>query len=105
MSKVLANCLKQIRPSIISKNHSAFLPSRLIIDNIIVTHEAFHSMKTRQKGHEYSMSVKLDISKAYDKLERSFLEPMMQKLGFSEVWIFRIMTYVTTFSYSVLING
>lgn len=50
------------------------------------------------------MAMKLDISKAYDKLEWRFLEAMMRKLGFDEVWITKIMTCVTTVSYAVLVN-
>lgn len=51
------------------------------------------------------MAIKLDISKSYDKLEWTFLEAMMLKLGFDEVWISRIMTCVTNISYFVRING
>lgn len=48
--------------------------------------------------------IKLNISKAYDKLELSFLEVVMRKLRFSEMWISRIITCVTTISYSILGN-
>lgn len=77
--KVLAKKmkLKLILPHIIFKNQSTFMPRRLIIDNIIVAYEAFHSMKTRQKGCKDSMDVKLDISKAYDKMKWTFLKAMM----------------------------
>lgn len=84
VSKVLANRLKKILPTIISKSHSSFLPRRLILDNIIVAYEELHSMKTRQKGRNGSMAIKLDISKIYDKLEWNFLETMMRKLNFHE---------------------
>lgn len=55
-----------------------FLLDRLITDNIIITYEAIHSMKTKQKGWEGNIMIKLDILKAYDKLEWSFLEAMMR---------------------------
>lgn len=67
-SKVLANKLKQVLPHIISMNQNALMPGRLITNNIIVTYEALHSMNTRYKGCKGNMAVKLDISKAYDKL-------------------------------------
>ena len=51
------------------------------------------------------MAIKLDVSKAYDRVEWAFLEAMMRKLGFQEEWIRLIMMCVTIVSYSVLING
>ena len=51
------------------------------------------------------MVVKLDISKAYDWVEWSFLQGIMQKLGFDPRWVNLAMDTVTTASYSVLING
>ncbi|XP_042969115.1 uncharacterized protein LOC122301804 [Carya illinoinensis] len=105
VSKVLANRLKKVLPVIISKNQSAFLPGRLITDNVMVAYEALHTMKTRQKGRIGSMALKLDISKAYDRIEWGFLEAIMRKLGFGERWIRLVMVCVTSVTYSVLVNG
>lgn len=85
VSKFLASHLKKIISFIISQIQSAFLFGWIITDNIIIAYEVLHSMKTKQKCQEGSMSIKLDISKAYDKLEWNFLEAMMRKLGFREV--------------------
>ena len=51
------------------------------------------------------MAVKLDISKAYDRVEWSFLHKIMLKLGLHPKWVDLAMETVTTASYSVLING
>lgn len=51
------------------------------------------------------MAIKLDTSKAYDKVEWPFLKSVMRRMGFKEKWISLVMTCVTTVSYSILING
>ena len=51
------------------------------------------------------MAVKLDISKAYDRVEWDFLRHIMIKLGFDTRWVKLAMETVCTTSYSVLING
>jgi hypothetical protein len=105
IAKVLANRLKKILPVIISPSQSAFIPGRLITDNILVAFEALHTMDTRMSGRKGFMALKLDMSKAYDWIEWDFLEAIMVKLGFDSRWIQLIMVCVHTVTYSVLVNG
>ena len=67
IAKVFANWLKKVLRKIISPNQSAFIPSRLITDNIVIAFEALHTMDTWLKGAERYMALKLDMSKAYDR--------------------------------------
>lgn len=83
ISKVLANRLKRILPQIISETQSAFQSDKAISDNILVTFEALHHMKTKKYGKVGHMALKLDMSKAYDRLEWIFLQKIMEKWGFT----------------------
>ena len=49
--------------------------------------------------------LKLDMSNAYDWIVWSFLEELMRKMGFNEIWINLIVLCVKTITYSILING
>ncbi|XP_075661809.1 uncharacterized protein LOC142631524 [Castanea sativa] len=90
---------------IISPTQSAFLPSRLITDNVLVAYETLHAMHIRRKGKNGALALKLDVSKAYDRVEWRFLKGMLIKLGFPEIWVDRVMRCVSTPSFSVQING
>ena len=87
ISKVLANRLKPMLHSIISKTQSAFIANRLITDNILIAFEFLHHMKTNCTGKKGFMAMKLDMSKAYDRVEWCFLEQILLKLGFQESWV------------------
>jgi hypothetical protein len=105
IAKVLANRLKFILPHVISENQSAFIPGRLISDNIVAAYETLHSMHTKMWSKVGYMGIKLDMSKAYDRVEWVFLEAVMRKMEFSEVWINLIMKCISSVTYSILVNG
>ncbi|KAL0436253.1 UNVERIFIED_CONTAM: putative ribonuclease H protein [Sesamum radiatum] len=79
-SKTLANRLKLILDRIISPTQSAFVPGRLITDKFLLAFELNHFLNTKSKGRQGYMALKLDVSKAYDKVEWTFLE----QLSFTE---------------------
>lgn len=68
ISKILAERLKPWLDQIISENQSAFIPGRLITDNVLIAHELLHSLQTKKLKAPY-MALKLDITKAFDKIE------------------------------------
>ena len=73
-SKVLAKRLKTLLPSLITENQSAFLSERLIIDNVLVAFEIMNTISQRRSGKMGSMALKLDTSKAFDRVEWSWTE-------------------------------
>ncbi|XP_071721951.1 uncharacterized protein [Rutidosis leptorrhynchoides] len=82
LSKVLANRLKSILPLIVSPSQSAFVPGRKITDNIVIAFELIHSMRRKKRGKYGDVVLKLDISKAYDRVDWRFFEFIMRKMGF-----------------------
>lgn len=105
VAKTIANRLKQIPHSIIATTPSAFVPNRLITDNIITGYEYLHKIRSYKSKNEGLVALKLDISKASNRVEWKFLESTMRRLGFLGKWVDLIMRCVTTSSFFVLING
>ena len=62
-------------------------------------------MKTCCLGKTGFMALKLDMSKAYDRVEWAFLEKNLLKMGFHNSWVSLIMECITTVSYFILVNG
>lgn len=81
------------------------MPDRLITDNVIVGFECLHKLKSSKDQRNGLAALKLDMSKAYDKVEWLFLEAMMSKMGFDQSWINLVMNYISSATFSSSING
>ena len=102
ITKVIANRLKTVLPGIISPEQAGFVEGRQITDGIILVHETMHSIKERKIP---GMMIKLDLSKAYDKINWDFLEKMMIAFGFDKEWVKWIMKLISSAFFSILVNG
>lgn len=83
----------------------SFCSGRLITDNILIAYEMTHFLKNKRRGKEGFAAIKLDMSKAYDRVEWNFLRDIMQRLGFERRWIELVMNCVTTVKYCIRVNG
>ena len=102
LTKVLANRLKKLVGKVVSKAQGDFVESRQILDAVLIANDAIDSVF---KNNENDIFCKLDIEKAYDNVDWYFLLTVMQKMGFGEKWIGWIKWYISTASFSVLVNG
>ncbi|XP_010468779.1 PREDICTED: uncharacterized protein LOC104748899 [Camelina sativa] len=83
ISKILCQRLKLVLPKLISETQSAFVPGRLILDNILIAQEMFHGLRTNPSCKGKFMAIKTDMSKAYDRVQWGFVEALLRKMGFS----------------------
>jgi hypothetical protein len=105
VSKCLVNRLRPILQDIISPTQSAFIPGRLITDNALMAFECIHSTQTGSAARRNFCAYKLDMAKAYDRVDWRFLEGVLAKLGFHSTWIRWVMECVTTVRYTIRFNG
>ncbi|KAK4383480.1 hypothetical protein Sango_2770300 [Sesamum angolense] len=81
-SKLIANRLKHLLDNVIPSAQSSFVPGRIITDNILLAFELNHFLNSKTTSRQGWMALKLDVSKAYDKVHWSFMEQVISKLGF-----------------------
>lgn len=103
ISKLMANRLKRVLPSIIDHSQSAFVPGRLISDNVILAQEFFRGY-TRDSGSA-KCALKIDLFKAFDSLHWDFLIAALHKMHFPSRFIEWITACVCSPMFSVKING
>ena len=69
IANVLANILRTNFPLVISEAQSVFIPVRLITNNILIAYEVNHYLKQKLQGKNGFVALKMDMSKAYDRME------------------------------------
>jgi len=105
VSKCMVNKLRPLLGDLISENQSAFVPGRLITDNSIIAFECINHIQHLKANSSALYAYKLDLSKAYDRVDWRFLELALLRWGFSQFWVTRIMSCVSSVTYSVKFNG
>ncbi|GKV19346.1 hypothetical protein SLEP1_g29624 [Rubroshorea leprosula] len=102
LSKVLANRLKNVMSEIISETQSAFVGGRQLVDSVLVLNEVVDEVRNRKTP---AFVFKADFQKAYDCVNWSYLDWMMDRFGFGAKWRGWIKECLSTARCSVLVNG
>ncbi|KAL6335467.1 hypothetical protein AAG906_029710 [Vitis piasezkii] len=102
LTKVLANILKGVLAKVISMSQNAFVEGRQIMNAMLIADETINSILKSNKG---AILCKLDIEKAYDHVDWSFLLAVLEKMGFGEKRRRWIKWCLSTTRLSVLVNG
>ncbi|GMJ04189.1 hypothetical protein HRI_004088000 [Hibiscus trionum] len=104
IAKAIVHRIAPLLGMCIDDTQGVFVAGRHITDNILIAYEVLHTLKMRKGGKRGSFALKLDMSKAYDRVEWRFVEDMMVKLGFDINWVSLVMRCVSTVSYQVILN-
>lgn len=109
ISKCLVNRLQPLMDKVfgqlITPFQNGFVKGRSITDNLILVSELMTFIQKSKRRKKHWCALKLDITKAYDKLSWNFLEAVLQQMHFSELWIRLLMGTVRSVSYTLLLNG
>lgn len=105
IAKSVANHLQKVLDGCIDDSQSAFVPGRLITNNVLLAYEVLHSFKNKRSERKCFMALKLDMSKVYDRVEWPFIKGVMSKLGFANGFIDFVIRCLNFVQYFILING
>nr|XP_009786618.1 PREDICTED: uncharacterized protein LOC104234707 [Nicotiana sylvestris] len=104
ISRVVHERLVKFLPSLISEEHAGFVKGRNLVENILLTQEIVTDIRLRTKAGP-NVILKLDMTKAYDRISWLFLTKVLRKMGFTERLIGIVFGLVSNNWYSILING
>lgn len=98
----MSNRLKPLLPTLASVEQSRYVEGRKILNNIIQAHEVVHSLTRNRK---VGMTMQLDIGKAYDKMNWTYIRKALTAFWFDHNWVRWVMALVTSSIFSILVNG
>jgi len=100
--KFLANRLRLVIGSVVSDTKSAFVKGCQILDGILVANEVVDEARKCKKE---LLLFKVDFEKAYSSIDWGYLQAMIARMGFPNLWRKWNKECVGTTSASVLVNG
>lgn len=101
VSKIIANRLKPLMKDLVGEWQSSFIPGRQTVDNMVIAQEILHSLH-KKKGAKKSMMIKIDLEKAYARINWGFLKEVIEVLGFNkktQQYYYELLDYIKTFNF------
>lgn len=102
--KIIVDRLRPILRKIISPNQSTFVPGRWMGETTLMVNKVIHAMK-KHKGIKVIVGIKMDLQKAYDKVDWIVLTKLLILFGFSEKFTKLVLNYIFSVSMELLLNG
>ncbi|XP_062088717.1 uncharacterized protein LOC133795278 [Humulus lupulus] len=103
ISKMICFRLAKVLPVIIHQNQGAFIQNRQLAHNILILQDILHGYS--RKNISPRCVIKIDLSKAYDYVDWTFMEDILNAFCFPRKFIQWIMNFLTGTSYTLLFNG
>lgn len=103
ISKLLASRLLKVLLSVISPAQSAFMPSRLIGENVLLATELVKGYN--QSNIDPGAMLKVDLRKAFDSVRWDFVLATLEALEIPPTFINWIASCICTPTFSVSMNG
>ena len=104
VTKIIVNRIRPLLSNLISPFQTAFIPGRRGVDNVIIAQELIHSLH-KKKGRKGFFILKIDLEKAYDRLEWSFICEVLLFFNFPNRVVGLILECVSSYSIFILFSG
>ncbi|KAF7835276.1 reverse transcriptase [Senna tora] len=104
VSKIVVNRLKPLIPDLVSFNQRAFVPGRKVGDNVIIAHEVVHVLQKKTRGKRGWMMIKLDLEKAYDKINWDFILNTLLRVNMPTKLVDLVKSCISSVSHCMLTN-
>ncbi|XP_071928030.1 uncharacterized protein [Coffea arabica] len=103
ISRILADRVAYVLPKIISPQQTGFVKGRNISENFLLAQEIISGIGKKKRGGNVVM--KLDMSKAYDRVAWDHIIGVLRRFGFGERFIDLVWRLISNVWFSVIING
>ncbi|KAH6782217.1 hypothetical protein C2S51_007510 [Perilla frutescens var. frutescens] len=84
ITKILTSRLAPFLPAMLTPNQSGFVKGRLLSDNVLLAQEMIGDLHISREVP--NVALKLDMVKAYDRVQWSFLLAVLRHMGFPDQW-------------------